>query len=155
MVARGDWLGNVVAEHVGQESLANDAWETVPQSEPCNLGAVHVVVDKSKEENKEKKNSDLQTGCMKSDIKQLNTNFVLHWCVHNCTCLSMCLCIHCVFICTKHTYVCVYTKTTLPDTLTDQCDNFVNCLGSILCFLTSVWYRNVYRQWKKQYVKII
>ena len=55
-----DWLGNVVAEHgeVGQESLSNDAWETVPQSEPCNPGAVCVVVDKSKEENKEKKSSD-------------------------------------------------------------------------------------------------
>ena len=55
-----DWLGNVVAEHdeVGQESLSNDAWETVPQSEPHNPGVVCVVVDKSKEENKEKKNSD-------------------------------------------------------------------------------------------------
>ena len=54
-----DWLGNVVEEHgeVGQESLHNDAWETVPQSEPCNPGAVCVVVDKSKEEKKEK-NSD-------------------------------------------------------------------------------------------------
>ena len=50
----------MLAEHgdVGQESLANDAWETVPQSEPRNPGVVNVVVDKSKEENKEKKNSD-------------------------------------------------------------------------------------------------
>ena len=55
-----DWLGNVVEEHgeVGQESLHNDAWETVPESEPHNPGVVCVVVDKSKKENKEKKNSD-------------------------------------------------------------------------------------------------
>ena len=37
-----DWLGNVVEEHgeVGQESLSNDAWETGPQSELYNPGAV-------------------------------------------------------------------------------------------------------------------
>ena len=49
-----------MAEHgdVGQESLANDAKQTVPESEPHNPGVVCVVVDKSKKENKEKKNSD-------------------------------------------------------------------------------------------------
>ena len=48
-----------MAEHgdVGQESLSNDAKQTVPESEPHNPGAVYAVVDKSKKENKEK-NSD-------------------------------------------------------------------------------------------------
>ena len=55
-----DWMGNVVEEHgdVGQGSLSNDAWETVPQSEPHNPGAVYAVVDKSKKVNKGKKNSE-------------------------------------------------------------------------------------------------
>ena len=50
----------MVEEHgeVGQESLSNDVWETVPQSEPCNPGAVYAAVDKSKKGNEEKKNSD-------------------------------------------------------------------------------------------------
>jgi len=55
-----DWMGNVVEEHgdVGQGSLSNDAWETVPQSEPHNPGAVYAVVDKSKKRNKGRKNSE-------------------------------------------------------------------------------------------------
>ena len=46
-----DWFGNVLeVSHgeVGQGSLSDDAWETCPQSEPCNPSAVYAVVDKSK-----------------------------------------------------------------------------------------------------------
>ena len=55
-----DWLGNVDQKlevnrsDVGQGSLSNDAWETVPQSEPCNPNAVYAVVDKSKKKKHEK-----------------------------------------------------------------------------------------------------
>ena len=50
-----DWFGNVLeVSHgeVGQGSLSDDAWETCPQSEPCNPSAVYAVVDKSKKGNK-------------------------------------------------------------------------------------------------------
>ena len=56
-----DWFGNdleVSHGDGGQGSLSKDAKQTVPQSEPCNPGAVYTVVDKSKKGNKEKKNSD-------------------------------------------------------------------------------------------------
>ena len=49
-----DWFGNVLeVSHgeVGQGSLSDDAWETCPQSEPCNPSAVYAVVDKSKKGN--------------------------------------------------------------------------------------------------------
>ena len=54
-----DWLGNVVVpelNHGGieQASPSNQAKETVPQSEPCNLGALYAVVDKSKKKKQEK-----------------------------------------------------------------------------------------------------
>ena len=55
-----DWLGNVDQKlevnlgDVGQGSFSNDAWETVPQSEPCNPSAVYAVVDKSKKKKQEK-----------------------------------------------------------------------------------------------------
>ena len=54
-----DWLGNVVEpelNHGGieQASPSNEAKETVPQSEPCNLSAVYAVVDKSKKKKQEK-----------------------------------------------------------------------------------------------------
>ena len=51
-----DWFGNVLeVSHgeVGQGSLSDDAWETCPQSEPCNPSAVYAVVDKSKKGNRE------------------------------------------------------------------------------------------------------
>ena len=50
-----DWFGNVLKVghgEVGQGSLSDDAWETCPQSEPCNPSAVYAVVDKSKKGNK-------------------------------------------------------------------------------------------------------
>ena len=50
-----DWFGNVLeVSHgeVGQGSLSDDAWETCPQSEPCNPSAVYAVVDKSKKGNR-------------------------------------------------------------------------------------------------------
>ena len=50
-----DWFGNMLeVSHgeVGQGSLSDDAWETCPQSEPCNPSAVYAVVDKSKKGNK-------------------------------------------------------------------------------------------------------
>ena len=50
-----DWFGNVlVVSHgeVGQGSLSDDAWETCPQSEPCDPSAVYAVVDKSKKGNR-------------------------------------------------------------------------------------------------------
>ena len=57
-----DRIGNVSLESNhgdgGQESLSNDAKQTVPQPEPHNPGAVYAVVDKSKKGNKGKKNSD-------------------------------------------------------------------------------------------------
>ena len=52
-----DWFGNVLeVSHGdgGQESLSNDAMQTGPKSEPCNPGAVYVMVDKSKKGNKGK-----------------------------------------------------------------------------------------------------
>ena len=51
-----DWFGNVLEvshSEVGQGSLSDDAWETCPQSEPCNPSAVYAVVDKSKKGNRE------------------------------------------------------------------------------------------------------
>ena len=52
-----DWFGNVLeVSHgeVGQGSLSDDAWETCPQSEPCNPSAVYAVVDKSKKKKQDK-----------------------------------------------------------------------------------------------------
>ena len=55
-----DWLGSVDQKlevnlgDVGQRSLSNDAWETGPQSEPCNPSALYAVVDKSKKKKQEK-----------------------------------------------------------------------------------------------------